>query len=251
MPARKTHEIFLQEVSDRYKGEYTVLGKYKTTHTPLMLRHEECGYEWDTTAPYDLLKPKPNKCPQCATVRSWALTKEEFSEKLTELYGDVFTVTGEYINNKAKVNIMHKPCGLVKLIKPNQIMSGKYNCACISSKAASIISKNVEDLLIELGLTFEKEKGFNWLRNQLPLYLDFFLPEFNLAIEADGEQHYISKRGGDAEFHETLIRDKVKFTLCKENGISVLRIPSWLARHQVHPYLTKLLFEYDILDFAN
>lgn len=247
MPARKTHEEFLLEVQNKYGDEYTVLGKYISTHTLIELKHNSCGNVWNTTAPYDFLKPRPNLCPKCASNRSWALTTEELQEKLNVLYNKKFTVIGSYINNKTKIKIAHS-CGNVFEVKPNLILNGKYSCQQCE-KSVSKVSDNVKTVLCELDINFEQEITFPWLKHRLNLYIDFFLPEYNIAIEADGEQHYIQKRVSDKEFSETMIRDKIKFTLCKENGITLIRIPSYLALHEARPVLIKALFELDVLEF--
>jgi hypothetical protein len=53
------------------------------------------------------------------------------------------------------------------------------------------------------------------------LELDFYLPEYNAAIECQGIQHFVDKH-----FFEPLEkiqeRDSRKLKLCKENGIKLL-----------------------------
>ena len=61
---------------------------------------------------------------------------------------------------------------------------------------------------------------------------DFYLPEYDLIIERDGEQHYrgIVWDGGDKKKaiqfqHEN---DKYKTELAKTHGLNLCRIPYWL-----------------------
>lgn len=63
---------------------------------------------------------------------------------------------------------------------------------------------------------------------------DFYLPDYNLFIEYDGEQHYIVPRyyGNNVEANEQTLRktqehDKIKNQYCKDNKINLLRIPYW------------------------
>lgn len=58
---------------------------------------------------------------------------------------------------------------------------------------------------------------------------DFYIKEFNLCIEFDGEQHYRENNyfGGNNIFKETQKRDKIKNKYCKDNDINLLRIPYW------------------------
>lgn len=67
---------------------------------------------------------------------------------------------------------------------------------------------------------------------------DFYLPEYNLFIEYDGEQHYkLAHFGGrnDNEANVALKRvqeyDRVKNLYCEQNGINLLRIPYWETKN--------------------
>lgn len=56
-----------------------------------------------------------------------------------------------------------------------------------------------------------------------PLYLDFYLPQFNAAIEYDGVQHYKAIHG-KKQLSEYQYRDKIKNLYCRYKGIKLLRI---------------------------
>lgn len=247
MPKAKTQIEFVKEIQDKYNGEYIVLGEYKRIHSPILMRHTICGNEWNTTAPYDLLKVHPNTCPKCAHP-SKPLTNDIYQKKLDTLFGKgVYLVKGKYINNKTKLRLKHN-CGKMVMPKPNTILSGKYNCQhCETTN--SVVSRNVEYVLDNLDIGYEKEKTFDWLKFKDNLYIDYYLYEYNIAIEADGEQHYVPKRGGEVEFYKTLERDKYKYTLCKENDIALIRVPSWLPKHQLVPFLEKLLYDNNVIQF--
>ena len=54
--------------------------------------------------------------------------------------------------------------------------------------------------------------------------LDFFLPDYNLAIECQGEQHFkpMEYFGGEEEYEKRALLDKIKKSYCEENGIKLL-----------------------------
>lgn len=54
--------------------------------------------------------------------------------------------------------------------------------------------------------------------------LDFFLPDYNIAIECHGSQHFEPKKlyGGIDNLRITQERDKRKYEKCKEHGIRIL-----------------------------
>lgn len=61
---RKTIESFRAEVAELGNNEYTVLSdQYINNRTPVKIRHNNCGYEWD-------IKPinftNGNRCPKCS-----------------------------------------------------------------------------------------------------------------------------------------------------------------------------------------
>ena len=74
--------------------------------------------------------------------------------------------------------------------------------------------------------------SLNQCRDVLPLPFDFFLPEYKLLVEIDGEGHYrpchFNQIGYD-KARETFIitkkHDKIKDDYCANNNLTLLRIP--------------------------
>lgn len=66
-------------------------------------------------------------------------------------------------------------------------------------------------------------------RNIYPLKFDFYLSDYNLCIEYDGELHYksIEYFGGEKTLKQTQINDKIKTNFCLNNDIKLIRIPYW------------------------
>lgn len=88
----------------------------------------------------------------------------------------------------------------------------------------------------QIGLIFYKNKivyneqwTFEWLKNDANgynLHLDFYLPEYNIAVECQGGQHFIPVDffGGQEVFEQTIKRDAIKYQKCKEHNIKILYI---------------------------
>jgi len=70
------------------------------------------------------------------------------------------------------------------------------------------------------------QKTFDSCRSVYVLPFDFYLPEQNICIEYDGEQHYkvIKYWGGENGFLMRQKRDKIKTDYCKDNNIKLIRI---------------------------
>ena len=59
------------------------------------------------------------------------------------------------------------------------------------------------------------------------MFLDFFLPDHNIAIECQGSQHFgiVSGFGfvmTDEDYIDLYERDRLKHSLCKHRGIKIL-----------------------------
>lgn len=54
------------------------------------------------------------------------------------------------------------------------------------------------------------------------LFIDFYLPKLNIAIEYDGKQHFIDEN--KEKLKSQKYRDKIKDKWCKDHGIKLLRI---------------------------
>ena len=77
-----------------------------------------------------------------------------------------------------------------------------------------------EKLLKDNNIKYETQKRFDWLGHQS---LDFYLPDYNIAIEYQGEQHFGT--GGwcdEVGYKKIRQRDILKYNTCKENGIDIL-----------------------------
>ena len=82
----------------------------------------------------------------------------------------------------------------------------------------------IRKLLKHHHINFTAQKSFPWLVGIGKMRLDFYLPDYNIAIECQGEQHFEALEffGGEKSYEETIRRDKTKGDLCKEHGITIL-----------------------------
>lgn len=63
LKARKTDEEYKSEVYELVGEEFTVLGKYEHSRKKVLVRHNECGHEWEVN-PTSFLTF--GKCPSCS-----------------------------------------------------------------------------------------------------------------------------------------------------------------------------------------
>ena len=71
--------------------------------------------------------------------------------------------------------------------------------------------------------------AFTNCRDKKVLPFDFYLPQYNLCIEYDGEQHFDIKHSfrDEDSFWNTVLHDAIKNSFCEDNNITLLRIPFW------------------------
>ena len=69
--------------------------------------------------------------------------------------------------------------------------------------------------------TVQREASPTWLNRQR---FDVYIPELNLAIEYQGQQHYVAVDlfGGEEGLKRTKQRDKVKLQLSEINGVDIV-----------------------------
>jgi very-short-patch-repair endonuclease len=80
----------------------------------------------------------------------------------------------------------------------------------------------IQNYLMDHNIKYENQKKFKDCKNIFPLPFDFYLPDYNMCIEFDGEQHF--KQIHNWRFEQTLKNDIIKTNFCKNNNIDLLRI---------------------------
>lgn len=98
-------------------------------------------------------------------------------------------------------------------------------CFLCSSKTSSG-ERKIKKILDSQHITYVVEKRFNNCRDKKPLPFDFYLPDYNLIIEFDGQHHYFPVYN-EEHYKSTIKHDKIKNEYCKTNHIALLRISYW------------------------
>ena len=157
-------------------------------------------------------------CPRCAG--SYNITTKEFVNRANLVHKNKYNYTKvKYKNYYTKVCIICPEHGEFWQT-PNGHLYGSGCPVCPESN----MEGEMRNFLIKHNIKFEQEKTFTWLKYKRRLFLDFFLPEYNIAIECQGLQHFspVDLFGGKDFFDETLKRDKAKQELCNDHNIKVL-----------------------------
>lgn len=157
-------------------------------------------------------------CPKC--VGGVRISREEFIEKANEVHKGKYDYSKvEYNNYSTKVCIICPEHGEFWQT-PNNHLFGSGCPTCPQSN----LEGELRQFLIKNHITFEQEKSFDWLRYKKKLFLDFYLPDYSVAIECQGKQHFVPVDlfGGEKFFEKTMERDHMKYELCERHGIDLL-----------------------------
>lgn len=125
-----------------------------------------------------------------------------------------------------KGNIIWKckcDCGNECFASTSILVNGdKKSCGCITQSKGA---EQIEKLLQENNIPFEKEKRFNDCRDTYPLPFDFYVDN-KYIIEYDGEQHSkaIQSWGGIEELLKIKQHDSIKNEWCFKNHIPIIRL---------------------------
>lgn len=164
-------------------------------------------------------------CPVCAG--NIQLDTEEFIKRSNEIHDSIYDYSRtEYVNNHEKVCIIcHQKNRFGKehgefWQNPASHMKGVGCPKCKSSH----LEKQVRSFLGRNGIQFEEQLTFDWLTDVGHMFLDFFIPDYGVAIECQGTQHFVPYEvwGGEESLKEIQRRDELKKHLCKKHGIEII-----------------------------
>lgn len=166
-------------------------------------------------------------CPQCAKDERCLKKRKElnaFINESNEIHNRKYDYSKvEYKNNRTKVCIICPEHGEFQQT-PIKHLAGQGCPRCSNSK----MEQTVEKLLRERKIKYVDHFRSAWLGKQ---HIDFYLIDYNIAIECQGEQHYIPVdfAGKGVEWAkcrliETQAQDNRKRKLCENNDIKLYYI---------------------------
>lgn len=213
--ARVTLPLFIERCTERHHGKYNYSEvKFNSLTDFVKIICPEHGEFWQRAK----VHYRGYGCPICGG--SKRLTNEEFIEKAKLIHEDMYDYSKvNYINTSTKVCIICPEHGEFWQT-PNNHLFGAGCPVCPESNMES----EVRQFLLKNNIAFEQEKGFDWLIYKRKMFLDFFLPDYGVAIECQGGQHFFSTElfGGEEFYKLTLERDEAKRKLCEVHGINIL-----------------------------
>ena len=211
---------FKKRIKQLTGDEYTSVTPYENAKTKVNIIHNKCGYKDWWVTPSDFLGGR--RCPKCAKkirIKKETKSLEEFKREVAVLGNGEYVVIGKYKNWKTPVKMKHLKCGKEFPMAPSSFLRGS-RCRCTHHFIGEDLIKKI---LSELSINYTVHAKFDWLRYKKPQHLDFYLLDYQIGIEYDGEQHFDVSKEWYSE--EIVKRDKNKDKLCKSHNIYLIRIP--------------------------
>lgn len=136
----------------------------------------------------------------------------------------------EYVDYSSPILAKCRICGREWWTSGTNLIQGHRCPNCSRSN----FELRVSSILDNWGYSYQIQHWFEGCKNILPLPFDFYLHDFNVLIEADGEHHYYpiqkwARTNQDAMkmYQKILLHDEIKNQYCKKNNIPLVRIPYW------------------------
>ena len=252
-----TNDEFVKRVESTWGNEYTLLSKYVNSDTPIKVKHNKCGNIY-MTRPADFIRG--HGCLKCSYVErapkigvNQRTPLSEVKKSIKDILGDqyvVLTKDSDYKGNRQHISIKHLTCGHVYKARYSDIQRGHTGCPyCAKLGGSSNGESKILNILQKI-YHLKSEDDFYYgyiipdLKYKSNLHFDFWLPKQRIAIEYDGRQHYIPINyfGGFEAFQQQQERDRLKDQYCKDNHITLIRIPYTISTNkQINAIISKVL----------
>lgn len=172
-------------------------------------------------------------CVECTNEKKRKLykkyTTEEFIKKGSLIHEDLYLYNYEEIekrfkNVNSKIPVICKKHGEFLITYNTHIIQEKGFCprCCFNSE----VEYRIERILLKRKIKYIHDKPiFEDLLYKKRLRPDFFLPEYNLILEYDGEHHFsIKLNQNTSNLLEKAKKDFLKNRYAKKNNFNILRI---------------------------
>ena len=197
--------------------------EYINNHTKICIVCPEHGEFWQDPAAHLC----GQGCPKCANISNSnkkIIGSKRFIEMARDIHGNKYDYTKvNYTKSNEKVCIICPKHGEFWQA-PSKHLLGQGCPICKEYK----MEENVKSFLDNNKISYIYQYHTEWLKNDSgnQLSLDFYLPEYNVSIECQGEQHFkpVDYFGGEIRFLHQKSNDEMKKKICENHNINILYV---------------------------
>jgi predicted Zn-ribbon and HTH transcriptional regulator len=170
-------------------------------------------------------------CPKC-NVTDYAKRRRRNPDEILEIFLKAkirLLDFDQYKNKQTVLNVRCLNCGYEWKVCFNSIRCGSGCPNCKKSRG----EEKIEEFFILNKIKYIYQHKFDDCKDKRHLPFDYFLPDFNLIVEYDGELHFephfaLKYLENPYKFVEiTKYHDFIKDQYCEINNIVLIRIPFW------------------------
>lgn len=246
-------EDFVIKANKIHNNKYTYKqkGEYKNVFSKIIICCAEHG-ETVLKAEYHLY----NKtiCSRCGIEKRSKKRSLDFEKWKNRLLFDHATKIEildpeNYKNGNSSLLLKCNNCNYIFKKRLRDISKKQHHICfnCYIQQDSSLFEIMLKQIFNKYMLKYTEQKSFLELKHINKLKIDFYLLEYNIAVECQGRQHYKPSKffGGEKQFLEQINRDQIKRDYCVENEIFLIEIPYW-KKDNLEEYLLNRLEEFGI-----
>lgn len=185
-----------------------------------------------------------SNCPECVR-ESRYLDKSVFLDRASKIHNNLYDykdVIYKGVRNKVTINCkVHGPFSQIA-------WDHLHGCGCPIC-SSSTLEKEVRTFLESNFITYSEQMTWDWLVYKKSQKVDFYLPEFNTAIECQGIQHFepVDFFGGESRFNEQVEKDSNKKSLCNNHNVKLVYFSNLSKIYGKYNYTYKVFENLDDL----
>lgn len=238
----KTFKDFHEKI--KYLGEqynFEIIQDGPATEKKV-IKCKKCGKIMQRALPSILLTPW--HCDNCNNYAKGRIIykQEDVQKELDDKFNYQYELL-EYSGMTKKALLKHLNCGKIFTIRELGDLFDGRNRGCPNCyQFKSVGEQKIKEYLEVKNISYIPQKTFSPL-NKSKYRFDFYLPDYNIAIEYQGEQHYRDNGYFKEKLEIIQKRDEVKRQYCKNNNIFLKEI-KYTELKQINHILDSMFNDY-------
>ncbi|RTK97161.1 MAG: hypothetical protein EKK64_02035 [Neisseriaceae bacterium] len=222
----RSHEEFVRLAKKVHGNKFDYIEKYTNNRKNINIKCNVCENVFKQRPGSHLEGTGCRFCVYKKLIQNQPKSFFEFEQQCKKEHDNKYEYCGDYKGGKKKIKIFCKKHEEYFMQNASAHLLKKQGCPKCNFSRGEI---KIEKFLKSKNIKFEHGKKFEDCKLKLSLPFDFYLADYNLCIEYDGQQHHspISYFGGVKRFKEYQKKDKIKTNYCSEKKIDLIRIPFW------------------------